>query len=535
MTSFVSNTRSKSRRKSRRAIAGSALLAALLLVVQSAAESRPAAPGAAAILPIHGPINDITRDSLQRRIDDALARGIRTLVFELDTPGGMVSSALDICRMIKNLPPDVRTVAWVRHTAYSAGAMIAVACERIVMSASSAIGDCAPIMVSPVGGMENIPTTERAKIESPILQEFRDSAARNGYDPLLCQAMVSVGVEVWWVEHVESGKREFVTTQVKNRRVDEADADSREWKLVERYTDTTGKSVELAQPIDHAETLLTLSQGEAIAFGLAIGIAGDEAELGSLLALPEAPTRLDITGWESFAQWLNSPVIRGILFMIVLVGGYIEFQNPGLILPGAASLLALAVFLAAPYSAGLADIWTLILLVIGLLLIGVEIFVLPGFGAAGIIGAILVLTAFLGTFVPSEPGLPPFSLPTLQGTWDAIKIGTFVLAGGMLAALIGIAFLLRYLPSLPGTRNLVLANPGGAAVAPAMREPYPDTALVGDVGIVTGALRPGGQARFGSEIVEVQSQGEYVDAGRKVQVIRRDPAVIVRPVPEEQA
>ncbi|MCH8806552.1 MAG: ATP-dependent Clp protease proteolytic subunit [Planctomycetes bacterium] len=506
----------------------------------------------AVVIPIRGEINDILADSIERRLEEARAAGAKTIIFEMDTPGGMVTSALDICRMIKSLPDDIHTVAWVNPNAYSAGAMISVACNQILMSRSSAIGDCAPILISPGGGLQEIGETNRAKIESPVLQEFRDSAAINGHDALLCRAMVTVGEEVWWVEDAESGQRKFVTTDEKDELLgtseknlfDDPDEDrdaseSKEetpqtgWRLVKSYDDPiSGNAVPVRQPIDRKDGLLTLSQSEAVAFGLARAIATDVKAVASHLQIDSLPVHIDISGWEKFVMWLNSPLVRGILFVIVLLGGYIEFQNPGLIIPGATAAVALCIFLGAPYAAGLADIWTIVLLVIGLGLLALEIFVLPGFGIAGICGLLLILVAFVGTFVPAEPNMPAFSWPEMEGTWTALKKGVIVLTSSMVIAVMGIMLLARYLHELPGARHLILSTPDGAALA--LSDPYPDIALPGDVGTVVAPLRPGGQARFGTRVVEVRSQGGFVETDRAVQVLSREgPNIIVRPLPED--
>jgi len=507
------------------------VLAALLAATPLLGEGR-SGRDEAVLIPIHGEINDILAASVKRRVEEAREQGAKTIVFEMNTPGGMVTSALDICHTIKGLPEDVRTVAWVRPMALSAGAMISVACREIVMSRTSRIGDCAPIMIDPTGGLQELPATERAKAESPILQEFRDSAGRNGYNALLLRAMVTVGAEVWWLENLESGQREFVDGAEKARRIDEVAAGERSWKLVEKFSGPDGREYEVAQPVDQKETLLTLSQTEAVGYGLARGIASDEQELSALLGLGGRPMRIEVTGWESFALWLNSTLVRGILLTIFLIGAYLEFQKPGLILPGVVALVALAIFLAAPYAAGLADIWTIVLMVIGLILLAVEIFVLPGFGIAGLLGILFVLAAFLGTFVPPEPGAPPFAVPTLKGTWDMIKRGILVMSASIAVSVVGLLFLIRYLPKLPISRSLLLENPRAEVLA--LSDPFPGVAQVGDVGVVTGALRPGGQGRFGNEIVEIQSQGEYVPAGTRVQVIKREgPLIVVRPLPPE--
>ena len=516
---------------------GTAALVAAVIGSAAPVRAESPTPAKGAVIPIRDVINDITRESLERRIGEAQAAGASTLIFEMDTPGGAVTSALEICRLIKTLPPDVRTVAWVNPRAYSAGAMISLACREIWMSPSSAIGDCAPIMVS-AEGVKEMTGTERAKAESPILQEFRESAARNGYDQLLARAMVTMGAEIWWLENVNDAKdRRFVTDDEKKKLVDDAPEGDRQWKLVEDYTNqASGKPVHLVQPIERADTLLTVGTDEAVAFGLARGVARSVGELTSKLELSGLPLRFAASGWEQFALWLNNSLIRGILFIIVIIGAYVEFQHPGLILPGVTAAVALVIFLAAPYAAGLANVWTFILLGIGLILLALEIFVLPGHGVSGILGVALIMVAVVGTFVPQEPGSNPnlpFSWPSLPGTWKALERGIQVLSGSVFVSVIGIVLILRYLPRIAVAQGVVAPNPEAAALA--MANASVQSVRVGDIGVVTGDLRPGGQARFGQEVVDVQSQGEYVVAGRRVQIVKLEGMrVVVRQLPDER-
>jgi len=530
-------------RSVRRGLIGLLAATALLTVPlwgQSEAQRKKAV-----IVPIHGVISDILRDSVDRRINDALANHADTIVFEMRTPGGMVTSALAISKLIKKLPDKgVHTVAWVNDEAFSAGALISVAAQEIVMSSTASIGDCAPIIMSPTGDLESLGDAERAKAESPVLQEFRDSAARNGYDALLCRAMVTVGEEVWWVENSETGERSFVGTDRKNELVDgvatrpgqtstaPAEQPGR-WRLVTAYVDpVTGREVPAKQPTDTSGELLTLSQSEAVAYGLAKALVPNVEALQAYLGLPGLPQYDPISSWEKFAMWLNSPLIRGLLFILVLMGAYMEFHSPGLIVPGVVAAIALIIFLGAPYVAGLANIWTILLLVVGLILLAVEIFLIPGFGVVGVLGALLVLVSLIATFVPAEPGVPAFSWPSMDATWNAIKTGILVISSSTIIALIGLMLIARYLPTIPGARRLLLDTAPAESLA--LSDPYPDVAHLGDIGVVVGDLRPGGQARFGMEIVDVSSQGEYVDAGRRVQVIKRVGAsIVVRPLADE--
>jgi membrane-bound serine protease (ClpP class) len=181
------------------------------------AGGKPAAPTAVpayrqantvAVLTVHGPIDGITLRSLERRVRQAKADGADAIVLDIDTPGGALDSTLDICHLIRTESP-ANTVAWINPKAYSAGTIIALACREIVVGPNSAFGDAAPI--SPFGP---IPITERAKVESPLLTEVIDSARTNHYDEKLVESFIGVGVELWMIEHKDTGERVFVDRAV---------------------------------------------------------------------------------------------------------------------------------------------------------------------------------------------------------------------------------------------------------------------------------------------------------------------------------
>src|SRR5262249_22494417 len=275
------------------------------------AESKPGAR--AAIVTIKDEIDDVTFRSLTRRVDEARKAGASTIILELDTPGGMVTSALDICNFLKNVT-DLKTVAWVHPAAYSAGAMIAVSCDEIVMSSSSRLGDCAPIMLSPTEGLQSLGETERAKAESPILAEFRDAAHRHGYDPLLCEAMVKIGSSIWWVENAKSGERKFIRGDDKLRYLGkDKSADGYEpgtWRLVSEMRDPAlKKMLDVKQPIVGEKELLTMKQNEAVWYGFARSIASSDDEVRAFLGVSAPPARLEPNWAEAVAAWLSSPIV----------------------------------------------------------------------------------------------------------------------------------------------------------------------------------------------------------------------------------
>ena len=119
----------------------------------SCGEPEPSATVAtptAAILPLHGEITDVTVESLKRRIAVARGQGAKIIILDMDTPGGLVTSSIAVADLIRNLT-DVKTVAWVNPNAHSGGALVAMACDEIVMARSSRIGDSQVIMGGPSG------------------------------------------------------------------------------------------------------------------------------------------------------------------------------------------------------------------------------------------------------------------------------------------------------------------------------------------------------------------------------------------------
>jgi len=488
------------------------------------AEDQPTRRGA--LIPVTGEISDVTFDSIQRRVEQARAEGAEVIVFEIDTPGGAVVAALDICHYIMNLT-DLHTVAWVNTQAISAGSMISMACDEIVMASASSIGDCGVLMASPLGA-EAIPEELKAKAESPVLQQFRESANRFGYSKALCEALVIADRVVWWLENIETGEREFVFDEIKVARLgagldpttQPAAEQPRTWKLVESYVDTvTGRTVDVDQPIVDENELLTMSQSEALAYGFARGIVQDEGELRTRYNLAGSLPRFEFTWSELLVRYLTSMPVRIFLLVIILLGAYIEFHTPGVGVPGLAALIALAVFVGAPYLTGLASVLDLVLIVVGVLLLLAELFVIPGFGLAGVAGILLIFLGLFGTFVPSEPDWR--FVPQLPATWEAMKRGFTAMALALAISLVIMWYLARHLPQIPVASQLVLSAEVARGQTLDAGAPAIETVAVqaGDRGVALSILRPAGVARIRGERRDVVTQGEMIEKGAALEVL----------------
>jgi membrane-bound serine protease (ClpP class) len=225
---------------------------------------------------------------------------------------------------------------------------------------------------------------------------------------------------------------------------------------------------------------------------------------------------------------MTSMYVRGFLMVIILLGAYVEFHTPGVGVPGLVALIALAIFVVAPYLAGLANIWEIVAVFVGLVLIALELFVIPGFGLVGISGALMVLVGLVATFVPDEPGRSfPLLFPSLPSTVEALKVAIITVVASMTASLLGMVMLSRYLPIMPVFRRLVPANPTPSGVS--VEDGYRGAARVGDLGTAEGPLRPAGKARFADILVDVVTQGEFLESQSRIVVIeRRGNRVVVR-------
>lgn len=468
--------------------------------------------GSAVVIPIRGVINDFTQQSFEKRLGQARALGARTIIVELDTPGGMVGPAMEISRRIRGLD-DLHVIAYVNDMAFSAGTMIAIACDEIAMKPGAMLGDCAVIAVKEDSTIEPLPDTERGKAESPVLADFRESARVNGYSQLLVDAMVRIKPSVYLVHNAKTSE---------HRAVDEAGYKDLlaggDWKDVEG----------VHQPVDDPATLLTVPSSIAMKLGLARSEANSVAELAGSRGLSIVAT-LEPGKGEQLLALLNGPILRAILLSLFLTCFYVALHAPGHGMAEVLAVVLLAVLVGVPLLTGHAQWWEVIAILVGVALLALELFVIPGFGVAGILGALLIVGGLLMTFVAPEPGRSPMSVPSLPVTWAGLRNGMMVLIAGVLGAVLMSAWVRRYLPKIPYFRRMLLTTPVGAgatAMAGSLTniDPMDLHPAIGATGKAVTDLKPGGTAEFrdsGGNVhaVNVVSDGHYVPRGSMVTVL----------------
>jgi membrane-bound serine protease (ClpP class) len=432
----------------------------------------------------------------ERRLDDALEAKADLVVLRIESPGGRVDVTKELADRILSMK-GVRTLAWIPAYAYSGAAIVAIACDEIVMSPKAILGDAQPGVITQEGWR---PVGEKA--ESPIRAWVRAYAEDNGYPALLAQKMVSESLEVVLLES-EDGRRVFALGSDWSDETLEVFDGYRRSDLRRERTFPKGQ-------------LLTMTAQEALDFGFASRLVDTERELLASLSAPGAVvTYHAMTASEKAGRWLLG--IAGILIGLVLLGvGFTIFQGIGI--PSFVAAGALVLVLLVFATADLAHGFPIFLVALGLILLLVEAFLVPGFGIPGILGAVLFAGGMLFLATGFRPGEPETLDPEGLRTMGLQLVVTLLVAGATLVVLA------RVFPGMPLFRGALLpagAMPSGAAFTAGPR--------TGDAVAVT-ALRPAGRASLGGDLVDVVSEGGFVEAGTPLRVVRVEGnRVVVRP------
>jgi len=256
--------------------------------------------------------------------------------------------------------------------------------------------------------------------------------------------------------------------------------------------------------------LLTLTTTEALKHKLADFRADTVEDVLAALDLANADVRRAGQTWaETVVRFLTHPVVSSLLMTIGILGIVVELRTPGFGVPGVLGITSLALFFWGHWLVRLVG-WEEILLVGGgLVLLAIEVFVTPGFGVTGVLG-IAALLAGLG-----------LSLVGAGATWEAVLIAVGRVALSLLVAIGASLVLLRFMRHLPFGRQLILqteltAHEGFASA------PEADRAWLGKRGTAASTLRPAGIADIEGERVDVVSDGEFIEVGESITVVRVD-------------
>ena len=431
------------------------------------------APKAAAkvfIVPIRADIMPPLVYIVRRGVKEAMEANADAIIFDMNTDGGRVDVTEEIIGIISKFKGA--TITYVNDRAFSAGAFISVATQKIYMAPQSVIGAAAPIMMSPGGsGPEKMPDTVEVKMTSAIRALVRVQAEKNGHNIEVIEAMI------------DKTKALEIDGEVLNK-------EGNILTLTDRQA-----AKEYGQP---PKPLLSSGTVESLDLLL--------EKLGYANA---TRTTIEPSGAEKLATWINT--ISPILLIIGIIGIYIEFKTPGFGLPGIVGIVAFAIYFFGGYVAGLSGAGWILAFVIGILLIALELFVFPGTFIAGILGAILVLIALVMAMVDVYPGTPSLpSMPQLQLPLRDLSIAA-------ISSLVIALALARFLPKTTLFTRLVSQGASGE-VSVTAHEAQQST-RIGKIGVAVAPLCPGGKARFDDELLDVITRGEMIAKGQRVKII----------------
>lgn len=385
---------------------------------------------------------------IKKAIKKASDEGASLIILELDTPGGLLSSALAIKNYI--IESDIPIVAYINKNALSAGALISLSCEAIYMSDGSIIGAATPVYMK---GNEIEKAGE--KEISAMRAAMRSSAERSKKNVRIAEAMVD----------------ETIVLSKKNDGIDLDD-----------------------------KTLLTLSVEEALKINIADGKANSITDIIKLRNLSENSTikNVEEEKYDYILRFLINPVVLSTLISIGIIGVYIELKTPGFGIGGVISIIAFSIFFFAQVFVGDSSFLAPAIFFLGVVLLAIEIFVIPGFGITGILG---ILGIAVGIFMS-------FGI-------NNIAQATLVVFVSLVSDIILIIILARFILKSKGFKNKIALETDTAGYHSSVS--YDD--LLGLEGITDTFFRPSGNIIIDGKKYDAITEGEFINKGTKIKVI----------------
>ncbi|MCG8652496.1 MAG: peptidase [Pirellulales bacterium] len=489
----------------------SAMMTLTLNAPVRAAEGEPGQEPAtrrAVMIEFHEAIEPLSGELLKRKFSEAIDSGAEVIILDIDSPGGWTLVTFELMDMVMEAD-EVETVAFIENAAISGAALLSLACDRIIMLPRARMGDAGEIVLGPDGMFRYV----EAKNRSNLAQRVRDAAQANGRPMALAEKMVDKDMVVFAATHKHDGTRRFFS--------------DRDW---ESFPDAD--NWERGKPVREAgqEMFFTVNGQRAVELGMADQTIENREQLAETLRVSTPITVMERSWVDTLILVLNSWFVTFLLILIGLIALVIEFSAPGLGIGGLTSLLCFSLFFWSRFLGETSGWLEVILFAIGLTFIAAEMFVIPGFGIAGISGITLMLSSLVmasrRVLLPENPA----DLTSLG--WDVLTVlGAFV---GFLVVLMGLA---HYIGEIPGLSRLTLKPPislEGAVVVDVDSEallPGWQRVAVGDVGSAISPLRPSGKMQVDDYVVDVVTEGDFVENGSQVRVVGKQGArVVVRPV-----
>ena len=400
----------------------------------------------------------------ERQIPQLNDAGGDAIILDIDTFGGRVDAAT----MMKNalLNSEIETYAFINTKAISAGSLISLACDTIIMRSGATMG------ATTVVDGQSQKASEKA--QSYMREEMASTAESKGRNPDIAMAMVDESLDIDTLV-VAEGDTLFLT-------------------------DIEGAN---------AGKLLTLRTSTAMKYGMADYQMNSLEEVIAHIGLADVE-RIEIepTWSEAVVRFLTNPIVSSLLMTLGFLGLIFEIQSPGWGIPGSVGLLALFLFFSTSFIADLASMMEVMLLIGGILLLGLEAFVVPGFGIVGIAGIILMIYSMFTMLLPVAP--------TPDDLKDAMGALSIALVGGVIALYWMIKGMLR--------------SKAWQKISLKTRQPQADGYSgslgledhVGKSGLATTMLRPAGTAIVEGARLDVVTSGDFIEKDTEIIIVRVD-------------
>ncbi len=451
------------------------LVGAARLSAAPAAPERTLAPTKVVVVPVQDEISSSVLYILRRGLKQAIEEKADVVVLDMKTPGGALDVTFDIMEALAKFPGQ--TVTFVNNEAMSAGAFIAATTGEIWFTPDGIIGAAAPVQSTG----KDVDATMKLKITSYLKARMRAISEGKGERGPVISAMLDSEYELKVGDVVLKPKGELLSLTAT--------------EAMKTYGDP-------ARPL--LATGIVKSVDELLI--KKFGVSGYSVRL------------LEITWSEHLAVLLNriSPLLLGLGLLAL----FIEFKTPGFGLFGIAGIVCLGVVFLASYAAGMSGHEPALVFALGLLLVAIEVFFLPGVAIVALVGLIMMLGSLVWAMADLWPGVPL----TVEWSGDAFVAPLRDLGLGLALALgLGLA-LARFLPRGWVWDRLVLGTVVGGAAQFSGGAPDGANALaslVGSCGVAVTALRPGGQVEIGGRRYEAQVAVGAIDAGDRIIVSGR--------------
>lgn len=409
-----------------------------------------------------------TRVYLSNAMHKAIEENASCLLIHMNTYGGTVVDADSMRTSIINFP--LPTYVFIDNNAASAGALIAIACDSIFMRSSASMG-AATVVRGDDGAKapDKYQSYMRGMIRATAESHGKDTIVQNGdtliewrRDPLIAEAMVA--------EHV----------------------------VIPGYVDST--------------QILTLTASQAIELGYNDGIAENINQIAvEFLGYNEYKIVVyNPTLYDKIKGWLMNGIMQAFLIMIIIGGIYFELQSPGIGFPSAIAVTAAILYFTPLYLTGYAQSWEVLIFVLGLIFIVFEIFVIPGFGFAGISGITLVAISLILSLI----GNVDFDFTNIS-TKEVFR-SSMIVSAGMGMGLVIIVYLSSKIGKPGIFRNIALISDQEGYVSVSMQP----LSLIGKEGEAATVLRPSGKVLIDNQYYDAVSIKGYIDKGDMIKVIR---------------